>query len=153
MAKPKPAPPPPGEEPIRPHVEERGELALSLDGQTMIMRPTFEAIHAFEVSTGKGLLQLAQEALNRTLPLFELAQVVTECVKAWGRATKSASAQGANAPRVAELILESEGGFYAALNTVAGMLALATTGGYTAQGELKAGTTTMTTTSAVPAGN
>lgn len=130
---------------VRPHVEERGEIALVLEGESLIMRPSYEAISAFEVSTGKGLLVLARSALDGTLAFSEAAQIATECIKAWGRATGSKSAQGVNAPRVAELIMESEGGFRSALQSIAAMLALAVTGGYTAQGELKA-TATMTTT-------
>src|SRR3546814_8479413 len=48
----------------RPHVEERGELALMLDGQDMVLRPSYEAIDAFEKATGKGLLMLARDSLK-----------------------------------------------------------------------------------------
>lgn len=135
---------------VRPHVAERGEIALNLGDQELILRPTFEAIEGFEAVTGKGLLQLTRAALEGTMSLGETAQIAAECVKAWGRATEKASAVGVNAPRIASLILESPGGYREALVTVAGMLSLASTGGYTAQGELKAGTTM---TSGAPAGN
>jgi hypothetical protein len=128
----------------RPPIEERGELTLALDGQDLVLRPSFEAIAAFEEQTGKGLLELAREGIAGKLRLGEAAQIACECVRAWGRATGAKAMQGVNAGRVAELILESPGGFQAALTTIAGMLAMATTGGYTSQGEVKAGTTTMT---------
>lgn len=127
-------------EPIRPHVEERGEIAILLDGAEMIMRPSYEAIVAFEMSTGKGLLQLTREALGGTLSLPEAAQVVTECVKAWGRATENRSMQAIGAVRIGELIIESPGGYRVALNTLAGLLSMAATGAYTASGELKPAT-------------
>lgn len=139
-----------GETPVRPHVAERGEIALNLGDQELILRPTYEAIESFEAVTGKGLLQLTRAALDGAMTLGETAQIAAECVRAWGRATEKASAVGVNAPRIASLILESPGGFRSALVTVAGMLSLASTGGYTATGELKAGTTT---TDGAPAGN
>lgn len=136
---------PKAEAPMRPANEERGEIALTLDGAQFVLRPTFEAISAFELATGKGLLQLAQESLRGSLYLSEVAQIATECIRAWGRATGQKSAQGVNAARVAELILEAEGGFVDAVKTISAMLSLASTGGYTAQGEVKAtGTTTKT---------
>lgn len=136
------------EAPPRPASAERGEIMLKLDGADFVLRPSFEAIEAFEGSTGKGLLQLAREAVSGTLRVSEVAQIVCECVRAWGRATQQKSAAGVQARRVADLILEAEGGLSAALHTLGGMLALASTGGYTALGEMKAGTTT---TSGAPA--
>jgi hypothetical protein len=134
-----------GNETARPANEKRGEVVLVLDGAEMVLRPSYEAIEAFEGLTGKGLLELAREALSNKLRLGETAQIVTECVRAWGRATGTKSMQGVNSGRIAELILESDGGFIVALQTVAGMLAMATTGNYTSAGELKAGTATTTT--------
>lgn len=129
------------EAPVRPHVGERGEIALPLGGMDYVLRPSHEAIEEFQALTGKGLMQLTRDALQGSMTTGECAQIATECIRAWGRATNKASAIGVNAPRVSELILESDGGFHAAITTVAGMLSLASTGGYTAQGELKAGTT------------
>jgi len=121
----------------RPASEERGEIALELDGMTLVMRPTFEAIDAFERSTGKGLLQLAREGLAQTLTLSETAQIAGECIRAWGRAVNDENAKGSNTKRIANLMLEAEGGYRVTLAIVAGMLSLAATGGYTAKGELK----------------
>lgn len=104
------AAPAPALETVRPHVAERGEIALNLDGQELILRPSHEAIVEFEAVTGKGLMQLTRPALDGSLSVGAAAQVATECVKAWGRATNSPSAMGVNAPRVAELILESKDG-------------------------------------------
>lgn len=130
-------------EPARPPVTERGEIVLILDGQDFCLRPSHEAIFEFEAITGQGLLQLTRSALDGSMPVSVLAQVATECIKAWGRATKSTSAAAVNAQRVAELILESDQGYRGALVSVASMLSLASTGGYTASGELKPVTTTM----------
>ncbi len=126
-----------GELPVRPHSTERGEIALPLGGADYVLRPSHEAIDEFQAITGKGLMQLARDALQGSMTTGECAQIATECIRAWGRATKKASAIGVNAPRVNELILESEGGFHSAITTIAGMLSLASTGGYTASGELK----------------
>lgn len=134
----------PAADDARDAVEERGEIALNLGGQELVMRPTYEATASFEQVTGKGLLQLAREALSGTLSLPEAAQVAAECIKAFGRAEKT-SAAAVSAERVAELMYEAQGGYREALKTLAGMLALATTGGYTAQGKPKPTTTTKTT--------
>ena len=133
----------------RPHVEDRGELALVLDGVTMVLRPTFEAIEAFEAATGKGLMQIARDAIDGRLTVGETAQIACECIRAWGRETDNEDAAGARPKRVANLILDAEGGFRAASGTVAAVLALAATGGYTSSGELKPVTTKKTTDASV----
>lgn len=134
--------------PARPAVEERGELTLELGGASMSLRPSYEAIVGFEAATGKGLLQLAREALNGRLTLAETAQVACECVRAWGREAGDQNAAGSNAKKVAKLILEAEGGLHATLQTVSAMLSLAVTGGYDASGEAKP--SAMTTTAKAP---
>lgn len=126
----------------RPASEERGELTLTLEGAEYVLRPTYEAIDAFEGKTGRGLLELAQLSLTGKLRMGELAQVAAECIRAWGRATEQPSMAAVNARRVAELIVESEGGMAVAIRVIGTMLSMAATGGYTAQGEAKAGTTT-----------
>lgn len=129
---------------LRPHLTERGELALDLDGTIMTLRPSYEAIIAFEQVTGKPLIQLAREALRDGLSLGELAGIACECIRAWGRDTDDKSMAGANAKRVGSLIQESKGGVYQASVTIGALLSMASTGGYTAQGKPKA-VTTMTT--------
>jgi len=126
--------------PSAPAIEDRGEIAITLDGVEMVLRPTFEAITAFEASTGKGLMVLAEEAVARRLTLGEVVQIATESIRAWGRATQNRDASGAQSGRIAELILDSPEGFAGALQAVGSMLALAATGGYTAMGEVKAAT-------------
>ncbi|QCI92315.1 GTA-gp10 family protein [Novosphingobium sp. EMRT-2] len=132
----------------RPASEERGEVSLVLDGATMALRPSYEAIFAFEASTDKGLLELARAALEGKMRLADLSQVVTECIRAWGRATQQPSIAASNAVRIGQLIVEAEGGMARVLGIVSGMLSMAVTGNFTASGEVKAGTTT---TSEVPA--
>lgn len=139
------------EDTARPASEERGEVSLVLDGATMALRPTYEAIVAFEASTGKGLLELARAAIEGKMPLADLSQVVTECVRAWGRATEQPSIAASNAVRIGQLIAEADGGMARVLGIVSGVLSMAVTGNFTASGEVKAGTTT--TTSEVPAGS
>lgn len=128
--------------PTRPYLSERGEMALLLDGVEMVMRPTYEAIIAFERATGKGLLQLARDALAGALTLGEVAQIACECIRAWGRDVEDKGAAGANPKRVADLILEGDGGLHKASVTVGALLTMASTGGYTAQGKPKPATTT-----------
>ena len=126
----------------RPANVERGEIVLNL-GDEYVMRPSYEAIAAFEDALGKGLFDIASDAINHRLRLNETAVIATECIKAWGRATGApASMQAFNPKKIAGLILESDGGYKVALEQVAMMLAMACTGGYTATGEVKAATTT-----------
>lgn len=129
----------------RPANEERGELSLILAGVPMVLRPTFEALNQIEVVTNRGLVELARDGIAGRLKLGEVAQVTTECVRAWGREVNDTGAAGANAVRIGKLIIDSPGGLHAAMKTVAAMLSLAITGGYTSEGEVKLSTTTMTT--------
>lgn len=130
----------------RPANQERGEIVLSL-GEDYVLRPTYEAIAAIEQALDKGLFDIASDAINHRLRLTDCAIVAAECIKAWGRATGGPQTLQAIRPaRIAELMLESEGGYKAALEQVAMMLAMACTGGYTASGEPKAATVTSATT-------
>lgn len=134
----------------RPAVEDRGEIALTLGGMEMVLRPSYEAINAIEVATGKGLLQLARDALEAKLTLGEASQIACEAICAWGRETGDEQASGATAKRLGALILESEQGFHGVLSTLAAMLSVAVTGGYTSAGKMKPTTMTKTTTATKP---
>jgi hypothetical protein len=125
--------------------EDRGELSLILDGKSMVLRPTFEALNEIEQTLDRGLVDLARDALAAKLKLGETAQIVTACVRAWGKETDNKGAAGANASRIARLIVDSDGGLHNALKTVGALLSLAVTGGYNSSGELKP--STMTTMS------
>ena len=129
--------------------EDRGELAVILDGTTMGLRPTFEALSEIEQTLDRGLVDLARDALGAKLKLADTAQIVTICVRAWGKETENKGAAGANAQRIARLIVDSEGGLYTVLQTVAKVLSVAVTGGYNSAGELKP-STTMTTMEKAP---
>lgn len=120
----------------RPPVSERGEFVLALGGEDLVLRPSYEAIEGFEAATGKGLLLLAREALTAKTTVGEAAQIACECVRAWGRETGSTSASAAQAKKIARMILDGPG-FHTALETIAAMLSLATTGGYDSSGKLK----------------
>lgn len=145
--KPKAAAKPAADAPARPANADRGEIALALDGVQMVMRPSYEAILAFEASTGKGIFDLANAAVAGRLTLGETAQIAAECIRAWGRATGDRGYAGSTPANVGRLIMESPGGLRVAMSDVGGMLALAVTGEYTASGELKA---TVTTTNVQP---
>lgn len=131
--------------------ETRGEIALVLDGQEFVMRPTYQAIQAFESATGRSLVELAREALEGRLSTGDAAIVATHCIRAWGETTGSVQARAAKVERIGELIVEAEGGMTKALGMIGGMLALAATGNYTAKGEPKAAATETTDTSSIPA--
>src|SRR3546814_14163501 len=79
---------------------------------------------------------LARDSLNGALTLAETAQIACECIRAWGRANDDRGSAGANTQRIAELILESDGGLGTPLSTIPATPALAVNGTYPAQGEV-----------------
>lgn len=116
--------------------EERGEIALDLSGVEYVMRPSYQAIQAIEAKTGKGLLALARDAADLTLT--EAAIIATECIKAHGKHTGDEMRARYSPDKIAELMLETDGGLAACLGRLSALLMVAATGGYTATGELKA---------------
>ncbi len=136
----------------RPAVEDRGEYALTLVGRDYVMRPSYEAIGAIEAAAGRGLIDLARDAIAGKLTLADTAHVACECIRAFGRSEQDRDSAGATAARIACLILDSPGGFHGALQVVSGLLSLAVTGGFDSQGNPKPATMTKTTTEAPVAG-
>lgn len=127
--------------------EKRGEIELELAGVSFVLRPSFEAIQAFETQTGKSLIELAQAAGEGTMSLANAAIVATECIKAWGKATDNMTARAVNVRRIGELIFESPGGLMVTLKKLEILLFMAATGGVTSAGELKPVTTKTAETS------
>lgn len=119
--------------------ELRGEAEIVLGRATYGMRPSYEAIVEIEKATGKTIGVMAVAASNVALPVSTLAIVVAELIKAWGRATKDASAAHVGAGKIGSLIVETS--VVAASLGVAKVLTDAVTGGYTASGEAKAAET------------
>ena len=126
-------------------VADRGEASLTLAGTVMGLRPSFEALDAIEKALGRGLVDLATAAIHKQLRMSETGQIACELIRAFGRDADDAGASKSTAPRVTELIMASEGGLLAAMQTIGGVLAIAVNGGYDTQGNLKPPTTTMTT--------
>jgi hypothetical protein len=126
----------------------RGEIEITLDGADYVLRPSYEAITAIEDQTGKALLELAVAADDGKMGLREMAVVVTECVRAYGRAEGRGDLAAWKADRVAELIYDA--GVIAARPRVSLLLAMALTGGHK-PGEAGAAGTTETTTESIPA--
>ena len=116
--------------------EERGEFEIVLDGAPYVMRPSWEAIQAFEPATGRSLLQLAADAERSSLSLSQCAIIVTECVRAWGKQEGITSARGFKAENVAPLLVEA--GMFVIQPKLALMLYMAATGGLDASGKMKA---------------
>ena len=115
--------------------EHRGETEIVLDGAAFVMRPTYEAIVAVETATGSTIGAMAMLGANMRLPVGWLAIIVTEFVRASGKATGDAVAAHLNVTRVGGLLQDS--GIVAASLTVAKVLGDAATGGYSSAGERK----------------
>lgn len=132
----------------QPANETRGEISLLLEGVAYPMRPSFEAIVAFEKDTGRALLELAVAAEAQRLKITELAAIATRCIQAAGKAQDQRMWQAFNADRIGELMLAEDGGMFLANKRIALLLFDAATGGYTAAGEPKAVTGTIRATPA-----
>lgn len=117
---------------------ERGEISLELEGVAYVLRPSYEAIQAFEAQSGKSLLDLAQAAADGRLTLSEIASIACECIRAWGRSKADEMVARVNANAIGNLIYESPGGIMLVTQRLAVMLIMASSGGYTATGEVKA---------------
>lgn len=116
----------------------RGEVSITLDGVDYVMRPSHDAIAAFQLETGKGILRLAQDAMRADMASQDAAVIITECLKAQGRAIGDEGMARFNSDRIHGLMMEAVGGYVAVLHSLGAMLAMASTGGFTASGELKA---------------
>ena len=125
---------------------ERGEVMVELDGVDHVLRPSFEAQVAIERQCGRSIEMLAQAAGEATMTIEEAAIVVTECVKAYGRATGEASLTGYTTSRVGECIIET--GKLGIVKRLELLLFLAANGGYRASGEVR-----TLSTKAAPAGS
>lgn len=115
----------------------RGEFSLPLGGKVYVLRPSYEAIVAIEEQTGKGLLQLFNDAAGAALTLRETGIVVSEFIRAQGRAVDDALMAAVDATRIAKLIMEAETGPAGAMGTVGPILGSVACGDYTASGEPK----------------
>lgn len=63
-----------------------GEIEFSLNGEPVILRPSFDAITAIEARLGMGLLDLYGRATAMKLTTHEIGVILTECIRAAGRA-------------------------------------------------------------------
>ena len=116
--------------------ELRGEIALRLGRKSYVLRPSHEAIVAFEAETGCGSIVLARAADDRSLSLAQAAAISAECIRAQGRAVGDTMLAAVDDTRIGEMIAEA--GLLTVLRPIARMLYLSVTGGVTASGEVKA---------------
>lgn len=119
-----------------------GEMELELESVTYVARPSREAIEAMERQTGRSLMELAQAAREGKLTLPEIAIIVCELLKAWGR---EANGDSADANQLAAAQFKPEGlkdhlydaGVITLNARLAVVLSGAVTGGYDARGKAK----------------
>jgi hypothetical protein len=105
----------------------RGEIAVTLGGVKFVLRPDFEAVAAIDTQLGSVML-LTRRAIAQpaSLSLAELAVVVTEGIKAHGRATGGVNAH-AGLETVKRMIFDA--GIPTVMEPVCRFLAAAVTGG------------------------
>ena len=105
----------------------RGEIAVTLDGREFVLRPDFEAAAAIDTALG-SVVEVARRGVAdpAALSLQELSVILTEGIKASGRAAKSDDAH-VGVQKVKRLIFEA--GVPSVIGPVMQFLALAITGG------------------------
>ncbi len=134
--------------------DDRGTVAVSLDGQDYRLRPSYGALVEIEAQL-RPILDLCQDAAACRLTLRELGVIIAEMMHAEGAAMAddapgASGYRGAKPDRISQMVLEA--GIPQATARVAIVLAAAVTGGVTAAGEAKARTkTTAATSSSAPA--
>lgn len=117
----------------------RGEQMILIEGHSYTMRPSFQAIQAFEDQLGMSAIELGLKAEQGKLRGIQIAIIVTECVRADLRHQgKGREADAWKAETVAEKLMEADGGLLAAITLMPPFLRAVITGGYTAKGEAKA---------------
>lgn len=115
---------------------ERGEIEIDIDGVPHVLRPSYEALLAIEKVTGRGLVELAIRADEGVMTMPEAAAVVTECIRAQGKATGDRDMQEYRLANVGEALIET--GLLATIRRLQVLLLLAVNGGYTGKGERRA---------------
>ncbi|WP_129586364.1 hypothetical protein [Sphingomonas montana] len=113
----------------------RGEAVLTLADTEYPLRPSFEAIVAFERATGMTRYQLADAANSNALTLETMGVVAAELIRAHAKANEDADMARVRPERIAQLIYEA-GSFGISLQ-LALVLMRAAGGGYTIEGEAK----------------
>jgi hypothetical protein len=115
-------------------VADRGEFAMTLDGVTYRLRPSFTAISAIEEKTGMKLIPLANAGGRGDISLEHLGVIAAELIRAGAKADDE-STRNVGATRIAQLCYEA--GIPAALARVTACLLDAATGGRTIEGNVK----------------
>jgi hypothetical protein len=113
----------------------RGEVDIDLAGMTFTLRPSYEAVVACEEQVGLSLTEMAVEADKGSLHINQLAIIVVELVRAWGKETGSKPAQGLSTKKVGALIFTN--GVMTVSPRVAIVLSQAAAGGVDASGKEK----------------
>lgn len=116
--------------------EERGEFDIELGGVTYAMRPSWEAVEAFERAIGHASQRLYALAAAGDLQLSDSATIVTECIRAWGKSTGDRAVQAFRVEKVKPLLHEA--GTLIVNKRLSLMLFLSITGGLDSKGERKA---------------
>lgn len=60
----------------------RGDIAITLDKQDYLIRPTFQALCEIEAATGKPILSLAEIMADGKITLTEMAAIIEAGIKA-----------------------------------------------------------------------
>lgn len=83
-----------------------GEVQVFIDNTEYALRPSYEAIRRIEAETGKTIYNLARCLNGEFWTLSEMAIIVTEGIKAWGRAQSRNDTEAFTYNRIAECLFE-----------------------------------------------
>jgi hypothetical protein len=123
-----------------PQVDVRGQISVELDDTKFMLRPSNEAVLAYEEQTGLSTYKLAGLAISGEMRLGTMGLIVAELMRAYGTANPDdpliTTYRAAKPERIAELIQEA--GIPFVLPKIVAVLMGVLTGGYTASGEAKA---------------
>lgn len=121
-------------------VDDRGQMLVPLGGYDYVLRPSEEAIANIERQLGRSLYQLATAAPAGGLSLDDMAVIIAEMMRAYGKANPDdpavASYCGAKTESLRGMIYEAGAPSIVARLSI--VLVGAMAGGYTASGEARA---------------
>lgn len=128
-------------------LDTQGQIAVPLDGQDFVLRPSYEAIRNIERQLARSLFDLAMAASQGGLAIDDQAIIVNEMMRAHGKTISdddplATTYRSSNTTRIADLIYEAGAPRVSARLVV--LLTGALNGGYAASGEAKAGTAATT---------
>ena len=78
-------------QPAKPANKHRGEVVIHLVDREWVMRPTHEAIAEIESATGRGILSVFRDFIERDIRFTDMSEVIAAGVRAGGESMATAA--------------------------------------------------------------